>query len=404
MKSAAVLLGAGASMDAGLPSTFGLTRQVYHDLAIRDAESARVFGYVVAKLLTRSVRQGGSPFSDVNVEEVYATLKRFLAKSIEPISEFVTSWDDLEEISDSRPRQFSQSLQSLFHLTQGLNGPVIRADRKAIKKVQETLFGNAGGALTDIEVERRLHVYIEALVRMLQDDDGDTRYIDELVQFCASSNLPICTLNYDLLVEKSCRDLGFTYDYGLSRWNESKFVRFHGQSLKLIKLHGSINWYENSDNITIDDEYIDHRTLGWAARGVRGMIFGGQGEKLVPNGPYLQLRHEFQTILRKCSVLAIVGYSLSDIHLNTIIRSWVSSRKNAKLIFVDPSQIQLTPEKIGKWYHFDSQTSRAKFNTDVVHILSGAKKGMSLLLEELSSPPEDQERDLSEGSVRTVVP
>jgi SIR2-like domain len=74
----------------------------------------------------------------------------------------------------------------------------------------------------------------------------------------------IITFNYDLLVEDSLRHLSLTYDYGL----HSPTVEFDHtarcakipdpQALKLLKLHGSVNWAtadEQHPRVTIFGDY-----------------------------------------------------------------------------------------------------------------------------------------------------
>src|SRR5215213_1862458 len=88
-----LLLGAGASIDAGLPNAYDLTRRVYDNLPSHSTEERRLYAYVVAKLLTRQSRLGNSPFEPLNVEEVYDALKRFLSRDEDVLAEFVYSWD-----------------------------------------------------------------------------------------------------------------------------------------------------------------------------------------------------------------------------------------------------------------------------------------------------------------------
>ena len=401
MRSSAILLGAGASVDAGLPTADHLTKVIYEDLASRDRDAARVFGYVIAKLQTRNARNGASPYADLNVEEVYATLRRYLGKVLDPLSEFVVSWDEVSPGDHVNAQQLAPILERLYEINEGFSGPVIALNRDAMSKVDKVLASAQRVPPSGREVESRLRVYLEALVRRLEVPKGDFEYIDEFVKFCRGNSVPICTLNYDLLVENSCDSLGIPFDYGLSYWNDAKFIRFHGKGLKLIKLHGSIDWFENSDNINIYKEKFDYRTIGGAARGSRGLIFGAQSEKLVPNGPYLQLRSEFQSLLRECSALGIIGYSFADAHLNALIRAWVSTRKSSKLVVLNPAQPDLSLEKIGRWYRLEEGENLPNLSVDVVHVKAGAKQGLKTLLAELESPPSLERSDWS-SLIRTI--
>src|SRR4051812_48392483 len=93
-----ILLGAGASRDAGLPDSYELTRQVYERLSRPRYEvHSKLFGYIVAKLTARGVLSGGSPFSEVNIEDAYDGLTRLLNRDSDFLSDFVYSWDPILE-------------------------------------------------------------------------------------------------------------------------------------------------------------------------------------------------------------------------------------------------------------------------------------------------------------------
>lgn len=108
-------MGAGASMDAGVPGAEGLTVAVYNYLNGNDGNAARLFAYVHAKLVAKHARKGGSPFQTLGIEEVYDSLKKLVHKSEDPLSEFVTAWDstflpssfDRSRFEDVLDRSFS---------------------------------------------------------------------------------------------------------------------------------------------------------------------------------------------------------------------------------------------------------------------------------------------------------
>lgn len=75
MAKVTVLLGAGASKDAGLPDAFELTERVYDRLVEARSNDAVLYAVVVAKLIARNAKNGQSPFSRINIEDVYDGLK-----------------------------------------------------------------------------------------------------------------------------------------------------------------------------------------------------------------------------------------------------------------------------------------------------------------------------------------
>ncbi|NIJ62001.1 SIR2 family protein [Qipengyuania flava] len=334
-KQAVVLFGAGASIDAGLPSAYRLTNAVYQKLVDVKSDDARLFGIIIAKLQLRNVRRGGAPFDDVNVEEVYDALKKFIGRDHDILAEFVQSWDDLNLSGSSEfdAKKFFDNLANAFVLRndRGLDrGASFQVNKRQLVEATEALQRAFGGEFYRFR-GASLEPFLATLTSLLEVDEGRIGYMKRLLESHAHQISCIATLNYDRVVEQSLEAIGSKFDLGLSQWNEKRFVRFHGKSQRLIKLHGSVDWHiSNQDEIVINDG----STGLWLPR---AMIFGGQDSKLVPHGPFLHLRHEFQRFLRQENKLLVVGYSFGDAHLNAIIRSWVATRHKSHMMVVNPS-------------------------------------------------------------------
>jgi len=74
----AVLLGAGASTDAGIPKSVDLTREIYEYLSQQGDDGkrqARALGTVIAGLSYRNAQSGISPYNLIDVEQVVATIQ-----------------------------------------------------------------------------------------------------------------------------------------------------------------------------------------------------------------------------------------------------------------------------------------------------------------------------------------
>jgi NAD-dependent SIR2 family protein deacetylase len=94
--------------------------------------------------------------------------------------------------------------------------------------------------------------------------------------------------------------------------------------LRLIKLHGSVNW--SRDNATGDvspmQPTVSFRYTREAWEGhTPGIIFGA-GNKLRPDGPYLALYQEFREALARAHQVIVIGYSFRDPHVNEALRQW----------------------------------------------------------------------------------
>jgi NAD-dependent SIR2 family protein deacetylase len=94
--------------------------------------------------------------------------------------------------------------------------------------------------------------------------------------------------------------------------------------LRLIKLHGSLDW--SRDNATGDVSPLPptvsfrHTAEAWVGH-TPGIIFGA-GNKLRPDGPYLTLYQQFLDALARAHQVVVIGYSFRDAHVNEALRKW----------------------------------------------------------------------------------
>jgi hypothetical protein len=380
------LLGAGASIDAGLSDTNKLTREIYKLLAAeRQTLPAQVFGYVIAKILTRKVRQGGSPFDEVNVEEAYDGLERLIYRGRDITSEFVSSWDPfLESLrSPFNPDNFTAHLARSVRLTDRHSlsrGLSLEIDQGQLRSAAYEIANATASSATWEQANIQGHL-IQALLKCLEHDTSRSEYMSQLMSLADRKAAIVASLNYDLLVEDVLTKNDQTYDYGLSSWNEKKLVSFANSraNIKLLKLHGSMNWYPgNDDTIFVDSE----RPI----RAAPLMVFGGASGKLRADGPFLQLRHEFERQLLNTNVFVVVGYAFGDGHLNAIIRRWVSTRRKAKMIVVNPASIEFTTDMIGFPYKLSKERSLEAKTVDLSHIKKKAAAAVSDIVDDLDRP------------------
>jgi SIR2-like domain len=385
------LLGAGASIDAGLSDTNKLTRKIY-DILIRNHDKApsKVYGYVIAKILAKKVREGGSPFEQVNVEEVYAGIESIIHRDGNIASEFVSNWDPvLDKLMPSFDQStFSRSLSELYSIYGGQGDRIyVKADHGKLQKIvnELTKIASRSGPAGATHILTRL---IGALIVCLRHDQTQTKYIEDIIKIAHKNGAVFGSLNYDLVLEDSLTKLGITYDYGLNNWNTKKLVQFQKtkSTTRLLKMHGSMNWFENGEDITVEEpNFEDGDQSNWSLKPLPQMIFGDANSKLRPDGPFLQLRHEFEKSLLSTNVLVIIGYAFADTHLNSIIRRWTSTRRKAKMIVVDPSTDNHWMAQIGTPY--TSASSKLELKTvDIAHIRKPAAKAVIDIQNELNRP------------------
>jgi hypothetical protein len=219
-------------------------------------------------------------------------------------------------------------------------------------------------------VERSL---LAALVASLQHDDQKIAYFESIIKIFKENNGDVASLNYDLIAEECAKNGDYVYDYGLDKWNKEKILSFRRSGpkiIKLLKLHGSLNWFADGDDININD---DEKKIG-----LPNLVFGGLSDKLRIDGPFLQLRHEFQSRLLNSNLFVVIGYSFQDEHLNSIIRRWTNTRRKAKLIVINPADTGSFSSRIGHPY-VQSDDRKLKLTVDLNHIKMGASDGIESL-------------------------
>lgn len=390
MGGALILLGAGASIDAGLPSAFSLTEMVYERLrqrffGNRDGRQAILFGYVVSKLRARRALQGISPFLPINIEDAYEAVLRIVGRDSDFLSDFVYSWDPILEhlkprfdesaFVDGLVRGFADQRRSLERGIVSANTSELSKSARAISRVV-----NGDYRPTDAKSVASLYLYI--LVDLLSKPSGSTDYLDALASSAADLGATVATLNYDLLFESAAQRRGITIDYGLSEWNERRVVRWQKNCLRLLKLHGSANWIGKHDEIIVDQKNGSFGTMSYKDP---LLIFGGQNRKLTPDGPFLQLRSELEKAIMAADKILIIGYSLGDEHLNAIIRDWAATRRRGRLIFIDPGKLDLHRIS-GKYGVFTSgEKGESEAPVEIKVIASGAESGLRQALDLLKA-------------------
>lgn len=178
--------------------------------------------------------------------------------------------------------------------------------------------------------------------------------------------IPIFTLNYDPLLERAAEIsktrlidgfLGIEQAFfepsvfqersgTLQRRIKGPTMRFKDGTIHLLKLHGSLGWYECS-------------SLGIRRCGYKTPIPSGTRRLMIPperrkaaetmTQPYSFLWSEFRGLLRQgpqlINRLVVIGYGMRDEHVNAIIENGLARSNLTLLIF----SRNLAPEVIDRW-------------------------------------------------------
>jgi hypothetical protein len=293
-----VLLGAGASAEAGVQTAFEMTdaiiRGIQSSSAAGDCDVAEALMYVCERLRATSLTRAGS----LDVEQVFSAVELLAERDRLEVAPFIEAWHN--DVDRWRARE-PGSIDVFEALTKRM---LVELRRQ-------------------IATKRKRTSYLEPLVRAAADP----------------SRLKIATLNYDLAIEVAGAGCGVVVHTGISRWVHSGRWRWPSSGASLLKLHGSIDWVWHHDPPTVGrlpSRFIAQSPQPEYDEGDPVLVFGLRG-KLRAEGPFLSALAEFESWLETSQRLVVVGYSFRDDHVNQLIRRWTFDHRSRELVVVDPS-------------------------------------------------------------------
>jgi hypothetical protein len=331
-----VLLGAGASADAGLPVATQLYERIAENLPAHLVSLYRNIAGLVF---------GTGP---VDVERLFRVIQ------------FINNVETQSRPLDTRQRHESLDIASLVESWKGELQHYLNDQLSTTK-------GTPTGLLID--------ALYEALWRILwlgaSTREFDVSYLKYLL-LCMRGGT-IVTLNYDNALEwASLAGTGVQLDAGpypkqytapVAGWERANVVR-------VIKLHGFLGWKTNPNTGDVseqdDNAVLTSRMVSAMATyrpEVPGIIFGA-GNKLRADGPYLDLYVEFKAVLSKAQRLIVIGYGWNDEHVNEVIRRWLRSPQS--LFRVSTFNSRNLSDEQQRWTHGNDKV--------VVQVIPGAAK------------------------------
>ena len=223
--------------------------------------------------------------------------------------------------------------------------------------IEEYLIGEEGtvsGSVTGQVIDQLWAELLELLWLRHGVGDPDLRYLVDLLG--AMRGQTIVTLNYDnALQHVSSYGMAYTVDDAPYPHDWSIPTPGYGKDhyVRLICLHGALNWRRNSltgdIGFATDDDLTNFRSRGvgsWNGD-TPGVIFGA-GNKLRPDGPYLHLYAEFERVLAAARQVIIIGYSFRDVHVNEALRRWFLGTRSGSTLRIGCLHNEL-PAVVGEW-------------------------------------------------------
>ncbi|MFB2584934.1 SIR2 family protein [Herbiconiux liukaitaii] len=336
----AVLLGAGASADAGLPLTNQLAQELVRRFGLQHQRSplTRVLNFVYGAMVSHETEQGGDPFAAVNVETLFSAIRLLRDRNTHEVAPFA-SWragvGALDASSDARAlsRRVEQGALKATGPRFGSGDDLLDAIRAVVH--QETGVGGDGTSYAELEP------LLRELVAEILSSPVTVDYLSPLADLALSQpgGLDVITLNYDLTIEMMAEQRSVPVRRGIETWRpgEDLDIESADGTINLTKLHGSIDWATETwsrERGTLPQKIA--RVASGGSRHSDPAIVIGNREKLETEGSTLALLRRFEQSLRRAERLVIVGYSGGDAHVNAVVRDWANADRRRTITVLDP--------------------------------------------------------------------
>jgi len=317
----------------------------------------QALNFVYAAMVGYQVHPGDNPLRAVNIETLISALRMLQHRETHEAAPFVAAWRpgasgfgmggptvwDAQELRSALAREVKAIIK-------GETEPNVNRLAQIVAVVaQRAMNVESPGAFSDAE-----RFVLQSLRRQL-NDLKDVAYLQPICDLALSQagGLDVISLNYDLALQCAAGEASVPVDIGINRWAPGRPLSFEtiGHPLRLIKVHGSIDWAEDrahQGGMIGRDGLWRHSPLvappaitvgqGWDDDDPysRPWIVVGDRDKLATDGPVLPLLHSAFEALHRASRLIVVGYSFSDGHINAMIRDWMFADEKHTITVVDP--------------------------------------------------------------------
>lgn len=324
-----------------MPTTFEMTEKLVEGVG----ESSRpgstevsALHFVCASLMAHdAATRGQSPFTGLDVERVFTAIELLAERDDLEVTPFVASWRQGVDLWDSNrfsggPGRFNKRLQEAL-----LDSPSFGGAEKLISELIDSKTGTAADGTTYRNLSKSM---LRQLGELVSTTRKQVTYLSPLVERARDDGLTIATLNYDLSIEHAAQAGGVTCDTGISGWLRTGRWIWPETGVRLLKLHGSIDWVweeleTGTGNLPRRGIFLRNE-LERADRAQPALVFGHRG-KLRAEGPFLGLLAELEAMMARVTHLTVVGYSFRDDHVNEIISRWTFENPARTLTVVDPN-------------------------------------------------------------------
>ena len=300
-----LLLGAGASVDAGIPDSRAMIDKLEELLDVDDgwADFLDLYRYVRSSVYyadgLEGIVGGDVPF---NIERLVNVLSGLHKRERHTLYPFVGAW----------------------------NPKLLDVAGKAFQEVEEF-------RTKIIEVLRKQWIALPQV--------ENAGYYSGLVHFQEEYGYPlrVFSLNYDLCVERTCGAGRVQRGFADRTWDWRLFDETSEDPLPILlyKLHGSTDWYfDDNGRVTYSDSPSTIRDDKVA------LIFAAE-YKLRYMDPFLFFAYELRRwTLDTARLIVCIGYGFGDQHINGILRQSLRQATKRKLLVVEGRNMAIDRDQL----------------------------------------------------------
>lgn len=241
------------------------------------------------------------------------------------------SYEEIYNVLASISDEFGASVVSRQYVQHIESQPFFR---EILLRTNERRSRCQNGTISAVEFLRFGQGYIRDLIKIsLRQGARHQHYLRPVKTALVEGKIgsvDIFTLNHDLLTERAMRDLDFCDGFERDDprcWSPDLFQA--NSTVRLLKLHGSLNWYWS-----IDRRRWEQCDLDVQPREDLGFLVIGTQNKFVDYNFHLfgEVMCLFRQMLNNLNVCLASGYSFRDPAVNEILRVWLSRQRSRRLI------------------------------------------------------------------------
>jgi NAD-dependent SIR2 family protein deacetylase len=354
-KRISFLFGAGISVAVGMPTTNEITKEIISDDRFKKTDK-------------KSFLENTDGTHMVINEPFSREVNEFIIK----LYDFIQENNTTDDIAFKNTREFRHQVnyEDLVFLLYSMHDHLSKNYNLFGKILCDKMFGNKQNN-NNREIIEDVNDFIhKTLASMLRERERETQSDKINKQLntikCAlkeNRNSAVFTLNHDSILERLLKinDIQYIDGFGeidgeLRKWDSSLLEKNDGNKLKILKLHGSINWSEFEEidnqkeiraiytgNVDIENEYaiiLDSLNRKFKLK-VNSLPLIGSENKIRSYlfGIYSDLQRNFINYLVFTDVLVVFGYSFGDTIINNRILEWLINGEAKGMIVIDNKDV-----------------------------------------------------------------